>query len=860
VAIYTTVAVNSEAFDLATGWGYVRRLRVLPPDSKGIQRADIWLEMPSGTVYTFSPKQEVQVAALDSVTGFLYHRWFGGFVRKRVTGRVPAQTTRIVRITCYGYGVLADTLVGGAAYADRITIASANLGTQIASLLSQVKGAASGTIDYTVWASGTFHTAVLPAITFQGLSLRRMIEELLRGAERTIPGVQGRWYMGYDTPTGSGALFGNPRVYLFDAAAVPPAAATVRTFSDAPGGSDKPIYLPFARGLDSSFQWTRRQSIHLSSGNVFTASSATAILSYPNRFSPDNAWMREPLLDHETGDPVYAQNLIDRDVYNHAFPADNPTFWTTELVQVFDWIRLTWSDDSLSSAVYQVTGYEMDFTVPNKTWSKLWCQLRPGALPPGEGAGPPQPPTNLATTVQEPNPYGGDTGTWGISWTASTDIYRAFYEIQTRIDIDQDGLNYTPWREVARVLADPTNGVTSVLLPGLYLEEKYELRMRTINTFEQPGPWSSTLTEIIEHRPATFLVNPSFEEPRAVKLTRPAGWFVANVASGSTVTWEDSTSYEGKISCMLHHGGVAGQNPTIRSRKLRASASRTYIVDVATRGSSAAANFYGWINWYNRTGGLISSTSFASAAALSTPGFTLNQYKVTAPANTASLDIEMWTISGASYDAYVDAVNIQPQVTSAELQTFGPGAVTKKLATITTDATGRVSALDERAGVAFPGSPSANDFYYRTDLGILCQYDGTQWLGPTRAIDFQHYSDGLGPFNGSFTAFIATKRTNRKWLITAFAMFGQVLTNDGSNYFNVKLQYVNSGGATSDMATLDTSTWSAATFSHKETSSIATHNPMDASDIAFVVSGEVGAGAPADCYIWVEGEFREVIA
>src|SRR5688572_13447523 len=36
------------------------------------------------------------------------------------------------------------------------------------------------------------------------------------------------------------------------------------------------------------------------------------------------------------------------------------------------------------------------------------------------------------------------------------------------------------------------------------------------------------------------------------------------------------------------------------------------------------------------------------------------------------------------------------------------------------------SGYDE--GTSFPGSPSTDDKYYRTDLNLLCVYDGTRWL------------------------------------------------------------------------------------------------------------------------------------
>lgn len=40
--------------------------------------------------------------------------------------------------------------------------------------------------------------------------------------------------------------------------------------------------------------------------------------------------------------------------------------------------------------------------------------------------------------------------------------------------------------------------------------------------------------------------------------------------------------------------------------------------------------------------------------------------------------------------------------------------------------TGTVSGI--ASGTSMPGTPAANDRFFRTDLGLLCYYDGTRWL------------------------------------------------------------------------------------------------------------------------------------
>jgi hypothetical protein len=224
------------------GNGYLRRLR-LRPGPRASVLADIWLEIPSGTSYSFLPKQEVKLYYVNSSNGQMGGRYMGGFIMNRTSGKVSGGTNRIAHLVAETYATELDYLVGDLGAS--VSIASGNIGTQIAALVAAVNSGASRSINYTVQASGTFQTYSLPAVTFRGRSFRYMLEKILSNLDAGVAGVRARYHMGLETTTGAVA-FGNPRLYVYDAASTPPPGAVSWHFADAGiGGSVKPMYDPF---------------------------------------------------------------------------------------------------------------------------------------------------------------------------------------------------------------------------------------------------------------------------------------------------------------------------------------------------------------------------------------------------------------------------------------------------------------------------------------------------------------------------------------------------------------------------------------------------------------------------------------
>lgn len=114
-------------------------------------------------------------------------------------------------------------------------------------------------------------------------------------------------------------------------------------------------------------------------------------------------------------------------------------------------------------------------------------------------------------------------------------------------------------------------------------------------------------------------------------------------------------------------------------------------------------------------------------------------------------------------------------------------------------------------GTAFPASPPTGFLFYRSDLGLLCYYDGTRWLTVDQ---FTITSDRLltpaagtiivAPFRGGFAPYI----TRRDTLLLTGA------TNTGANYWTISLVGASANqGATSAIDSMNTSALAGATWS-----------------------------------------------
>lgn len=71
-------------------------------------------------------------------------------------------------------------------------------------------------------------------------------------------------------------------------------------------------------------------------------------------------------------------------------------------------------------------------------------------------------------------------------------------------------------------------------------------------------------------------------------------------------------------------------------------------------------------------------------------------------------------------------------VVAADIPASGVSAAAYLQPNVTIDAGGRITVATSRAGTSFPGSPSNNDPFLRTDLGVQCRYISaiSSWVGP----------------------------------------------------------------------------------------------------------------------------------
>jgi hypothetical protein len=701
----------------ARGNGYLRRLRLRPGSGSGVgsgdgsrrngEIADIWLEIPTGTAYSFQARQEVKIYYVNATTGNLSGRYMGGFIRTRSSGKVAGGTNRTVRLVVNTYDVVLDALVSGAA--GYVTIAAGTIGTQLGSVLTNFNGGAARPVNLTVLGVAPWTTAVLPAIAYSGRSLRFVVEQILSNADATTGGTRARYHVGLDVTTGAVA-FGDPRLYVYDAASPPPAGAATWQFADSGvGGAVKAVWDPFEYSLDVSAQVNRQQSI-LRDGTVTTGSDAGSIASYPNPFSPHGSWQGLPVRDLISANSTEAAAALARRLAATALPHKVIKVRTNERVLLFDWAAITWSPDSLSGAWYQVVGLDFDFSQPDDPWGDLWLSTDAGVANSGPGQEPapgaPGAPTGLAATVKTLTPD-GRRGVMELTWVAPADGSSSIinhYEISRRIDINRDTVTYTDWSPAEKVIGASTSWAFE-----LDLEEQYEIRARSVDGYGDVSGWSTSLVETISAGVYDDLPNPGFEIPRSVKSTVPDAW---DVVSGSPVL-DTAQVYEGVRSLKIPASVlVSGQ---VSSRRVRVNVGQVYLLRLRAKSDNVVpANFLVEATWYDKAGSTISTTTELAATTVPT-SFTLEEAKLSPPAGACSVRIQPKVSSGTLYNVWIDAIQLFPLVVTSDLADLG----------ITYAKLGA-----DLVGTAFPGSPATNQPFWRSDLGHWYWWDGASWLGP----------------------------------------------------------------------------------------------------------------------------------
>lgn len=161
-----------------------------------------------------------------------------------------------------------------------------------------------------------------------------------------------------------------------------------------------------------------------------------------------------------------------------------------------------------------------------------------------------------------------------------------------------------------------------------------------------------------------------------------------------------------------------------------------------------------------------------------------------------------------------------------------------------------------KTGTSFPGSPTTNDRFFRTDLGWMCYYDGTRWLTDfemtlttgLQTISVNPTFQVIGGFRGNYSIYV----TRVNYLIFVST------TNNASNYWSIALRGLNgSYSAATTIDSFNTSAMTVATWTQRETAPASTSVPAN-SDFADL-NCSYGAGTPGTLNISSTVHYRLIV-
>lgn len=121
-------------------------------------------------------------------------------------------------------------------------------------------------------------------------------------------------------------------------------------------------------------------------------------------------------------------------------------------------------------------------------------------------------------------------------------------------------------------------------------------------------------------------------------------------------------------------------------------------------------------------------------------------------------------------------------------------------------------------GTSFPGAPTNNDKFFRTDLDMLFFYNGTRWLSATLYREAFTVANAIMPMSANNNAgFLPTWSTDFDlWLETFYAGIYVATTNSGAHYWIVEMRKYNSAAAATVVANFTTAADAANTMLSKK--------------------------------------------
>ncbi len=343
------------------------------------------------------------------------------------------------------------------------------------------------------------------------------------------------------------------------------------------------------------------------------------------------------------------------------------------------------------------------------------------------------------------------------------------------------------------------------------------------------------------HVPTTEIYNPNFDIHDPTDPTKPDGWTMDN--GSGTVSWVVVASNGAHaIKFQMPSGAVPS---SITSEPFLVDDQRVYFLSAAVKASTSDVTGIGIVlTFYDENLAAVGGPTTSSFGTLTTSWARNETFGGIAPSTGAHYATLTLRFGGAAraVDLYIDSLLWTSQIpteqikglaiTGAKMETLSPSpAGTVLMPTVTLDSKGRTTTAVARAGTAFPGSPSANDFFYRTDLGVMCQYvSGAGWLGP-RLSQSLIGSANSGGVEAAYTATTLIGRfaplsPHNYWIEDVTWSYYVATTNNALNFWTFRFGVENTGGGGAGLCDISSSAIAADTRVAREMTTFTT-NPLD---------------------------------
>lgn len=599
-------------------------------------------------------------------------RMFGGVVKLRDTSNIGV--TKIWALDCWDYNVILRLVSRDAATAKAVTLTANTFKHQIESqLIPNIQENGHGDVAIPIDAQFVTNLhASMPAVTYEGgHELGWYIQQLCITAQSLNTALRPIYWIGTASTDGALETFGNPTLYIFDAAV--PLTPTYSFSDTAPAGGRQRIYGEFKRVTDASGPISqRRQALYGSpTPIVITSQEAASQVLYPCPYINHGdagftgKWMLPVLRDTTSTSQAAAQAALDRMVRVQAYPRDTYEFETYLRIVPGETIGLGWALESIAEDTeFRVAKVTSTIEGPGRVLSKLTVNNRRLGLlednttgvyaPPTEGD--PVPPLPPVSFTLDSNVYNPATGLADMAFTIgpspSPDV--AGYVII-------GFMAGSPFYYDAGTLLTPTISVPSGVAYSLWAEA-YDTARNLSGPPADPPLTGTTATPVWMNVP-----NPSFEEVTPADASMPRYWDDANNTGGGVSAINGTEHVHGNFSGRLTVT-TGGDRAGLRCQNFLV-AGNVEVNHPAIYAKGGAALTLRYTYTYYDAAGVQIGSPVTGTRAVTTAWVHIQDITTVNVAGAASVRMEYYiTHDGAARTAYIDLATWKAQEPTAGLQ------------------------------------------------------------------------------------------------------------------------------------------------------------------------------------------------